>query len=623
MTPKIDPTFTKYNRLMIDISNHNLTHGEFKLCFSLVYSILSIEGAKIFKKVGRYYELHTENNKIQLTLQTPRTGSYNLSCGPEGVFIITKKNKNLKVDLLDLKFEKKIEENNYEELISKKFVPIIPEPSKYNFTNKFLNFNDLKIKLENKDIDIIKITETYTKTLDIKFDINNGVPLIFKISKLKKEEYNLIIKEDKIEILHSNYAGKLYAIISLLHLINYYKKKLPICTINDQPSLEWRGMHLDCARQYYSLKEIKRLLNYMALFKLNRFHWHLTDNEAWRIQLECYPNLTTIGAFRGYNQLIPPFYGSGYNKYGGFYSKKEILELINYAKNLNIEIMPEIDLPAHSWTLIQVMPELTDDSSNMESTDNVASYKNNTINPSINETNIFLTNIFKEISNIFPFNFIHVGVDERPRDSWEGSPKIHEFMRRNNLHTFEDLQDNYMNNLISILKTNNKQTAAWNEAALPPHNDIGTSGSAGNIDKSCLIFAWEDPKVAVESTRRGFNTIICPGKKTYFDMAYNNSSNERGICWAATIETKEVHEWKPLTDFNENKKKYVKGIQGQLWSETITNKDYFDYMINPRLATLSEIAWNTLSRRNWVEFRSSLVVCTDMLSKMGWKFHKF
>ena len=136
-------------------------------------------------------------------------------------------------------------------------------------------------------------------------------------------------------------------------------------------------------------------------------------------------------------------------------------------------------------------------------------------------------------------------------------------MKKNNLNTFEEVQDFYMNNIINTLKKNNKRTAAWNEAALPPYNDIGSSGSAGNIDKSCLIFAWEHPDVGIESTNRGFETIICPGKKTYFDMAYNNSTNERGICWAATIEAKEIHDWEPLQGIDDDKKKYIKGIQGQ------------------------------------------------------------
>ena len=622
MTPIIHPTFTKNNQLRIDISNNDLSHGEFKLCFSLVYSIISIDGAEISKQVGRYYELHTLQNSIHLNLQKPRIGSYNLSCGPEGIFIITKENKYREVELLSLKFEKEINNIKYEKVEEKNFIPIIPEPKKYLLNEQYIELIDLKIQINSKDLEIFKILNVYTKPLDIKFNLNEGIQLIFLNKDSKDDEYIIKIKSEKIEIYYSNYAGKLYALITLIQLIHYYKNKLPLCIIEDSPSLEWRGMHLDCARQYYSIDEIKRLFNYMALFKLNRFHWHLTDNEAWRIQLDCYPNLTNIGAFRGYNQLIAPFYGSGFHKYGGYYSKDDVSELIEYGKKLNIEIMPEIDLPAHSWTLLQIMPELRDPSSNAETKD-VGSYSNNTINPSVEETSIFLENVFKELSNIFTFDIIHVGVDERPKESWEGSPKIIEFMKKNNLTSYDEVQDLYMNNIITTLKKHNKRTAAWNEAALSPHNDIGSSGSAGNIDKSCLVFAWEHPDVGKEAAKRGFDTILCPGHKTYFDMAYNNSTHERGICWAATIEAKEVHEWKPMESIDTDKRKYVKGIQGQMWSETITKKEYFDSMINPRLATLSEIAWRSKSFRTWKEFQPSLSICVDLLTKIGWKFHKF
>ena len=622
MIPKIHPTFTKNNQLRIDISNLNLLHGDFKFCFSLVYSIESIEGAEIIKQVGRYYELQTQNNSFLLTLQKPRIGSYNLSCGPEGIFIITKENKLIEVQKLPIVFEKEISNKEYENIENIKFYPVIPEPRKFNLKNQFVELTDCKIKIDENELNIFDTLKTYTEPLKINFNLNQGMPLIFLNSEIKSEEYKLEISSKKIEIHHSDYAGKLYALITLIQLINYYKNKLPHCSIEDSPSLEWRGMHLDCARQYYSLEEIKRLFNYMALFKLNRFHWHLTDNEAWRIKLDCYPHLTDIGAFRGYNQTIPPFYGSGYHKSGGYYEKDDVAALIEYGKKLNIEIMPEIDLPAHSWTLLQVMPELRDASSNIESKD-VGLYSNNTINPSVEETKIFLERVFKELSKIFSFNIIHVGVDERPKDSWKGSPKIIEFIKKNNLTSYDEVQDLYMNNIITTLEKNNKRTAAWNEAALSPHNDIGSSGSAGNIDKSCLIFAWEHPSVGQEATKRGFETILCPGDKTYFDMAYNDSTNERGICWAGTIEVKKVYDWKPLEIIDEDKRKYVKGIQGQLWSETITNKEYFDSMINPRLATLSEIARRSKAFRSWSQFRSSLVNSVEILSKMGWKYHKF
>ena len=226
-----------------------------------------------------------------------------------------------------------------------------------------------------------------------------------------------------------------------------------------------------------------------------------------------------------------------------------------------------------------------------------------------------------EISNLFPFKYIHVGLDERPKNAWEGSPVIIEFMKKNKITSQEEYQDYYMNYMINILKLRDKTSAAWNEAAVSPHINHGVGGSAGNIDNSCLIFSWEHSTVAKEVTDKGFETVLCPGQKTYFDMAYNNSTNERGICWAATIEVKDIYNWNPVE--NINNESLIKGIQGQLWSETITDKKYLDQMINPRLATLSEIAWKGKSSRGWVNFRSALLNTVRFLKNFSWSYHNF
>ena len=486
--------------------------------------------------------------------------------------------------------------------------------------NEFINIENKTFNL-NTEIEIISNLQNIIYKLDINFTSEKGFPIFFKKDdQLLNDQYFMQITKDNIEIKYNTYGGKLYGLISLVHLIDFYQTKLPICTIHDNPKYQWRGMHLDCARQFYTIDEIKRLFNYMALFKLNRFHWHLTDNEAWRIEIKKYPDLALNGGYRGYNFKIPPLYGSGYDKYGGYYTQEDIKDLIIYAKKLNIEIMPEIDLPAHSWALLEIMPELREQSSNIVSED-VGSYKNNTINPSLEKTVTFLKDMLNEVSDIFSYDVIHVGVDERPSNAWEGSPAIIEFMKKNNIKSQEEYQDYYMNFLIDFLKSKNKRTAAWNEAAVSPHIDHGVGGSAGKIDKSCLIFSWEHSDVAKETTNKGFETILCPGQKTYFDMAYNNSTEERGICWAATIEVKDIYEWDPIKDLN--KSELIKGLQGQLWSETITDKKFFDQMINPRLATLSEVAWKGKISRKWIEFRSALLHSMDFLKKLGWRYHNF
>jgi len=627
----ISPKFNSRNLLELHLKNNsNKSYTSFKICFSLIYSIKFLQGAKIFRQTGRYYELKLNDDwlsshkstLISIELQTPRIGSYNMSCGPEGLFIIDKSNEIIDSHTNELVFEKEISKPIYVKNILKTSMPIIPEPNKVEFKKEFVSCNNNFFVNDIKLVEIANYLEKIYRNLNIKFFSKNGVKIIYKKKKFKSEEYNINISKKYIVISALDYSGRFYALISLIHLIFFYNKKLPLGNINDKPKFNWRGMHLDCARQFHAVKQIKKLLNYMALFKLNRFHWHLTDNEAWRLDLKCYPQLARKSAFRSYKEIIPPVYGSGYTRYGGYYSSTDVKEIIKYAKKLNIEVMPEIGLPAHSWATIQILPELHDKIANRRFQD-IGNYENNTINPSLKATWNFLETVLREVSKIFPFSIIHIGVDERPKNAWEGSPKMIEFMNKNKINNFDEIQDYFVNRIIKFLKNNNKRTAAWNEAALPTHNDIGSSGSAGKVDKNCLIFGWEHPSVSLQSVKKGFETIICPGQICYFDMAYNNSTRERGLCWAATIETKQVHKWKPLENIPKKYHNLVKGIQGQLWSETLTRENYFDLMINPRLAALAEVSWSSNNRRNWEKFKSALSQAMKITKKLGWNNHEF
>jgi hexosaminidase len=627
----ITPKFNTKNLLEILIKNNSdQIISSFKVCFSLVYSIKSLEGAQINKQTGRYYELRTDDPHlpangsliITLALQIPRIGTYNMSCGPEGIFVIDKNNKIIQSSIDKLTFETEISKVIYPTKKENTSMPVIPEPKIRKMKNDFINCNNSFHIIDQKLLEIVNVLKRSCQKLQIDFNSKQGRQIHYKEAKLELEEYKIEILKDKIIITAFDYSGRLYALISLIHLIFCYRNKLPLGLIQDKPQFYWRGMHLDCARQFHSVNQIKRLLDYMVFFKLNRFHWHLTDNEAWRLDLKSFPSLAKQTSFRGYHEIIPPVYGTGYHRSGGFYSLKDVKEIIEYAKKLNIEIMPEIDLPAHSWALTQVMPNLYDTKSNNIFQD-VGNYQNNTINPSLEATWNFLESVLKDIAEMFSYSLIHIGVDERPKNSWDNSPELIEFMKKNKYQSFDEVQDYFVNRIIKILKNFNKRTAAWNEAALPPHNDIGSAGSAGNVDKNCLIFAWEHTSVVEKVLKKGFETVMCPGQLCYFDMAYNNSTYERGICWAATIETSDIHAWKPLNNIEPKYHSLVAGIQGQLWSETLTEKGYIDLMINPRLATLAEVAWSPNNRRNWSNFRAALFQSMQLTDKLGWNYHDF
>ena len=627
----ITPKFNNKNLLEILIKNNSdQIFSAFKICFSLIYSIKSIKDARISRQTGRYYELKTDDSNlpahgsllIALTLQEPRIGTYNMSCGPEGLFVIDENEKIIQSLINKLTFEKKIAQTIYSTSYVNTSMPIIPEPLVVKLKNDFIKCNNDFFINDQRLLEIINVLSRHCLNLKINFNSKQGMLINFKKEELKTEEYAINILQDQILIIASDYGGRLYALISLMHLIFFYRDKLPLGLIQDRPQFNWRGMHLDCARQFHSLDHIKRLLDYMVLFKLNRFHWHLTDNEAWRLDIKSFPNLAKQTSYRGYHEIIPPVYGTGYHRSGGFYSSEDVKEIIEYSNKLNIEVMPEIDLPAHSWALLQVMPELQDKKSNNIFQD-VGNYQNNTINPTLDDTWNFLESVLKDIAENFPYSLIHIGVDERPKDSWRGSSELIEFMKKNKFQSFDEIQDYFVDRIINILKRFNKRTAAWNEAALPPHKDIGSGGGTGNIDKSCLIFAWEHMSVVEKALKQGFETVMCPGQLCYFDMAYNNSTYERGICWAATIETPDVHAWQPLNDIDPKYHHLIAGVQGQLWSETLTKDHYIDSMINPRLATLAEVSWSSKNRRNWSDFRSALFQSMQLTTKLGWNNHDF
>ena len=338
------PKFNKKNYLEILIKNNFRTKIKIsKVCFSLIYSIKSVEGARIHKQLGRYYELKlnkpilsaNKNSLILIKMQSTKLGTYNMSCGPEGMFIVDMQDKIIKIFVKKLIFKNKISFPDYKKINNLVKIPIIPQPKKFEINNQFLKFNNNFFTKDNKVLEIVSILNPIIKTVKVNFKSQKGIKIFFKERKFNKEEYIVEISKNYIKIIASNHGGRVYALISLLQLIHYYKNKLPLGIIKDKPQFKWRGMHLDCARQFHSVQKIKRLFEYMVLFKLNRFHWHLSDNEAWRLELNSFPNLAKQSSFRGYHEIIPPVYGSGYNRYGGYYSIRDVKDIIQYENLTN------------------------------------------------------------------------------------------------------------------------------------------------------------------------------------------------------------------------------------------------------------------------------------------------
>jgi len=408
------------------------------------------------------------------------------------------------------------------------------------------------------------------------------------------EAYELSINRQEITIKAADPAGFHYAVQSLRQLLPLKPQEnlrlMPI-TIQDHPRYSWRGLHLDVARNFHSTEDVKRLLDLMAMHKLNRFHWHLTDDEGWRLVINAYPQLTTIGAFRGFGLPLAPALGSGPDRQGGFYTQDEIREVVAYAKARQITIIPEIDMPGHARAMLKSLPQLVDpqDRSVYES---VQAYRDNVLSPCLPATYEVVDTILGEVATLFPGPYIHVGGDEVPDGVWnpEHSPRCKQLMSREGLQNKQDLENYFFKKIQSSVTKYGKKMAGWEEIV----------AGKGFPRRDVLVFAWKSSKDSERLVKEGHPVVLNPADHLYFDLAYNEDPREPGYYWAGTIDTQKVYAYPG------SEQKNVQGVQGNLWSETIRTRQDLDYRAFPRVVALAEIAWTPLKKQSWPNFSQRL-----------------
>ena len=434
---------------------------------------------------------------------------------------------------------------------------------------------------------------------------NNTIHFLYNSEKIHKSEaYRLHIEKDQITIEARDQAGFFYAVVSLMQLMdasiwsqsdsNVGKKtwSIPSCTIEDHPRFIWRGMMLDTSRNFFSISYIKKFIDRMAQHKLNRFHWHLTDDEAWRIQIKQYPLLTQIGAHRGPGTKLPfstypAMRGPKNKRQSGYYTQDEIKEVVAYAKARSIEILPEIDIPGHAKAAIISYPEFLQDPKDKSQYLSVQKVSNNTINPGIESTYIFLENIISEISELFPFGYIHLGGDEIPKGAWKRSPAVHKLMEEKGLKNTKEVQNYFFNRLDKILVKHDRKMIAWQEVIQ----------GKPKLRKENILMAWKSPKAGKTMIKKNLNVIMAPVQYLYFDQQYTRNKKEPGHTWSTPVSTQKTY------SFNVNNSPYISGVQACLWSETLLTEKIADYLAWPRTFALAEVAWTEQKSRNWNEFQ--------------------
>ncbi len=417
-------------------------------------------------------------------------------------------------------------------------------------------------------------------------------------AELAPESYALAFSPDAVDLHYGGPAGRQYGLTTLAQLLNGARRepgkfRFPVGgSISDAPRYGWRGCHLDVSRQFYPVADIARLIDILAWFKLNIFHWHLTDDEAWRLEIKAYPELTTIGVLRGPDEPLLPQLGNGAEPVGGFYSQNDVRALVAHAATLNVEIVPEIDIPGHSTATLAALQDLSDGQEAPESYHSVQGYANNALNPAVPFTYEFLEKVIDEMVVLFPSDYIHIGGDEVADGSWLASPLAKKLMEKEGIIGTFGLQSYFLKQVKAMLTKRGKKLAGWNEVA-----------HGGGVDPNdTLLTAWQTPEVGIDLARQGYEVVMSPGQAYYLDMVQAEEWQEPGASWAGTVPPAHTYAYEAEGDFPMDVRHKLKGIQACIWSEHYLSRGYFNRLVFPRLPAIAEAAWTPKAGKNWLRF---------------------
>ncbi len=389
--------------------------------------------------------------------------------------------------------------------------------------------------------------------------------------------------------------------------------EIPAVTIDDAPRFGYRGMHLDVGRHLFPVAFIKRYLDLMALYKMNRFHWHLTEDQGWRIEIEKYPRLTEVGAWRKETALGKNFdpYGKDESKfvgdgvpYGGFYTQDEVREIVAYAAERHIAVIPEIEMPGHSTAALAAYPELACTEGPFEVGMRWGVY-DDVYCPS-ERTFEFLEDVLTEVMALFPSQYIHIGGDEAPKVRWEESPLAQEVMRREGLETEEELQSWFIARIERFLLANGRRLIGWDEIL------------EGGLAPEATVMSWRGTEGGIEAARQGHDVIMTPYSHVYFDYYQSRDRSREPLAIGGFTPLSKVYEFEPVPpELGPDEAKHILGAQGNVWTEYMKTPEHVEYMVFPRLLALSEVVWSPSETRDWEGFLERLPAHLRRLDALG------
>lgn len=436
----------------------------------------------------------------------------------------------------------------------------------------------------------------------------SGIAFI-RVLDIVAEGYTLDISSEGVVVKASDDHGLFYALQTLKQLlpVDFFGKgspdkrmwTLPYCHIEDHPQFSYRGMHLDCARHMFSVAELKKYLDMMALLKMNHFHWHLTDDQGWRIEVSSFPKLMETSAWRSGTQIGMDRSSSDGVKYGGYYTKEQIREIVSYASKYGIEVIPEIDLPGHMVSVLAAYPEFgcTGGPYDVWTHWGISPDVLCAGNPAVYE---FLEKVIDEVAELFPCEYFHIGGDECPKTRWEVCPKCQQKIRElkfeaDSRATAEQrLQNYFMSRVQSFLNNRGKKAMAWDEIL------------EGDPAKGTLIMSWRGAEPGIRAANSGFDVIMTPYEYMYFDYCQFPEKPEGFIGPRRLLPLEKVYSLDPYYKIEESKRAHIIGVQSNLWTEYISDDKYLEFMLLPRVLATSEIQWCSPENKDFDRFTQTL-----------------
>ena len=426
------------------------------------------------------------------------------------------------------------------------------------------------------------------------------------------DAYLLVVDSTGIKITGGNNGGVFYALQTLIELIPPAKTKdikIQYVDIDDAPRFSYRGMHLDVARHFYNVAEVKKYIDHLALYKMNYFHWHLTDDQGWRIEIKKYPKLQEISAWRkgtliGHLGDKPAQYDT--LRYGGYYSQEEIKDVVNYAALRHVTIIPEIEMPGHAQAVLAAYPELSCTGGPFEVGRTWGVYKDVFCTKDV--TFEFLENVLDEVCQLFPGKYIHIGGDECPKDRWKACSECQKLIKKFGLIDENGLQGYFTDKIAAYLKSKNKIAIGWDEILVP------------GLDSDAVIMSWRGYKGGTDAAINGHDVVMAPASHVYFDMYQSRNTGGR-VAIGGYLPLEQVYRFEPVPDvLNADQAKHILGAQGNVWTEYINNEEQLEEMIFPRMCALSEVLWSAPQVKDYNSFSFRLLLHFKLLNLLNLKY---